>query len=30
MGLYILSAFVAASWIFIIYGIVTCPTVKDE
>ena len=30
MGLYILGAFVVASWIFVIYGIVTCPIVKDR
>jgi hypothetical protein len=30
MGLYILSAFVAAAWVFIIYEVITCPEVKDE
>jgi len=30
MGLYILGAFIVASWIFVIYSVVTCPIVKDE
>ena len=30
MGLYILGAFIAAAWIFIIYGVLTCPEVKDD
>ena len=30
MGLYTLGAFIAASWIFIIYGVLTCPEVKDD
>lgn len=30
MRLYILGAFIAASWIFVIYGILTCPEVKDD
>jgi len=29
MGLYTLGAFIAASWIFIIYGVLTCPEIKD-
>jgi len=30
MGLYILGAFIAAAWIFLIYGVLTCPEVKDD
>jgi len=30
MGLYILGAFVAASWIFIIYEVLTAPNIEDE
>ena len=30
MGLYILSAFVAAAWVFIIYEVLTCPEVKED
>ena len=30
MGLYILGAFVAAAWIFIIYEVLTYPEVKDK
>ena len=30
MGLYILGAFIAAAWIFIIYGVLTCPNIEDE
>jgi len=30
MGLYILGAFVAAAWIFIIYEVITAPNIEDE
>ena len=30
MGLYILGAFIAASWIFVIYGVLTCPEIKED
>ena len=30
MGLYILGAFVAAAWVFIIYEVLTCPEVKEN
>jgi len=30
MGIYILGAFVAASWIFIIYEVLTAPNIEDE
>ena len=30
MGLYTLGAFIAASWIFVIYGVLTCPEIKDD
>ena len=30
MGLYILGAFVAAAWIFVIYEVITCPIVEDK
>ena len=30
MGLYILGAFVAVAWIFIIYEVLTYPEVKDK
>jgi hypothetical protein len=30
MGLYILGAFVAVAWIFVIYEVITCPEVKDK
>jgi len=29
MGLYILGAFIAVTWIFVIYSVITCPEVKD-
>lgn len=30
MGLYILGAFVAASWIFVIYELITAPLSKED
>jgi hypothetical protein len=30
MGIYILSAFVAAAWVFVIYEAITCPNIKDK
>jgi hypothetical protein len=30
MTLYILGAFIAASWIFVIYGILTYPEIKED